>query len=382
VIVSEVDAGFLSLGQPAARAAAQRAAASGRLQRTLLVHGPAGAGKGAFVDDLLALLFCTDTDASRRPCNACRGCRDARLHRHPDLVIGSPERWREERSTGESIVSAARRWLLDSAGAPVTAEYRVLLVEGADRANEQIQNALLKALEEPSPRQMFILVADEPSRLLPTIRSRAQSLRVGSVPHHELVAWLVDRERLPADQADALAHIAGGLPGRAIGFARNPALVEWRRRTQDQLLELLARGRADRFGSVRDLLDEAGRLVAALPDEAGEPGEAREPTESATQRPVAAAQRAAALLIIETWLGLTRDLLLAAAGRPDLAPAVQLVPGVEAAAHGLGAKPLLAFVELLERIAAGLRENAAPRLALEVAMLAWPTTDVSGAATR
>jgi DNA polymerase III delta prime subunit len=385
VTVSEVDAGFLSLGQPTARAAAQRAAASGRLQRTLLVHGPVGAGKGAFVDDLLALLFCVDPDASRRPCNACRGCRDARLRRHPDLVIGSPERWREDRSTGESIVSAARRWLLDSAGAPVAAEHRVLLVEGADRANEQIQNALLKALEEPSPRQMFILVADEPSRLLPTIRSRAQSLRVGSVPHDELVAWLIGRERLPADQADALARVAGGLPGRAIGFARNPALVEWRRRTQDQLLELLARGRADRFASVRDLLDEAGRLGAALPDDAGdpvEPREAGEAGENAAQRPVPAAQRAAALLIVDAWLGLARDLLLATAGRPDLAPAVQLVPGVQVAAQRLGAQPLLAFVALLERIAAGLRENAAPRLALEVAMLAWPTTDAIGAAAR
>jgi DNA polymerase III gamma/tau subunit len=381
-MVSEVEAGFLSLGQPTARAAALRAAASGRLQRTLLVHGPAGAGKGAFVDDLLALLFCVDPDVSLRPCNSCRGCRDARLRRHPDLVIGSPEQWREERSTGESIVSAARRWLLDSAGAPVGAEHRVLLVEGADRANEQIQNALLKALEEPSPRQMFILVADEPSRLLPTIRSRAQSLRVGSVAHEQLVAWLIGRERLPADQADALARIAGGLPGRAIGFARNPALVEWRRRTQDQLIELLRHGRADRFGSVRDLLEEAGRLVAAQPDEAGDAGEAVERGEVAMQRPVAAAQRAAAVLIVDTWIGLARDLLLVAAGRPGLAPVVQLVPGVEEAAHRLSVRSLLSFVELLERISAGLRENAAPRLALEVAMLAWPAADATGTASR
>jgi len=370
-MVSEVDPGFLSLGQPTARSAALRAASSGRLQRTLLVHGPAGSGKGAFVDDLLALLFCTDADPSRRPCNACRGCRDARARRHADLVIGSPERWREDRSTGESIVAAARRWLLDSAGAPVDGERRVLLVEGADRANEQIQNALLKALEEPSPRQMFILVADEPSRLLPTIRSRAQSLRVGSVPHHDLVAWLVDRERLPADQAEALAHIAGGLPGRAIGFARNPSLIEWRRRTQDQLLQLLGRGRAERFASVRDLLDEAGRLGATAPED---PPEA---IDDAAQRVVPSAQRAAALLIVDAWLGLTRDLLVAAAGRPGLAPATQLVPGIGAVAQRLRAQPLVAFIELLEAIAAGLRENAAPRLALEVAMLHWPSADPS-----
>jgi DNA polymerase III delta prime subunit len=372
-MVSEVDGGFLSLGHMTARAAALRAAGGGRLQRTLLVHGPAGAGKGAFVDDLLALLFCTDPDVSSRPCNACRGCRDARGRRHPDLVVGSPERWRDDRSTGESIVSAARRWLLESAGAPVASEVRVVLVEGADRANEQIQNALLKALEEPSPRQMFILVADEPSRVLPTIRSRAQSLRIGSVPHGELVAWLVDRERLPADQADALARIAGGLPGRAIGFARNPALVDWRRRTQDQLLELLGRGRADRFGSVRDLLDEAGRL--GLTDEADDPSEG-------AQRPVPAVQRAAAQLIVDAWLGLTRDLLLTSVGRSDLAPSAQLVPGVRSAADRLSPAPLLAFVELLEQIAAGLYENAAPRLALEVAMLAWPTPFAGGATNR
>ena len=47
--------------------------------------------QGAFVDDLLALAFCKDADPARRPCNACRGCRDARARAHPDLVIGSPE---------------------------------------------------------------------------------------------------------------------------------------------------------------------------------------------------------------------------------------------------------------------------------------------------
>jgi DNA polymerase III delta subunit-like protein len=367
VVSSEVDVGFLSLGQSTARTAALQAAASGRLQRTLLVHGPPGAGKGAFVDDLLALLFCEQGNVSQRPCNACRGCRDARARTHPDLVVASPERWRDERSAGESIVSVARRWLIESAGAPVVGERRVLLVVGADRANEQIQNALLKALEEPGPRQMFVLVADEPSRLLPTIRSRAQSLRVGAVPHDELVAWLVDRERIPADQADALARIASGLPGRAIGFARTPSLVEWRRHTQDQLLELLDRGRADRFASVHDLLDDAGRLVAGGTDEP------IEVVDDPTSRPIPAAQRAAALLVVDAWLGLTRDLLLAAAGRPSLTPTAQLVPGMEGAAARIGIATLVPFVELLDRIGDGLRENAAPRLALEVAMLAWPT---------
>ncbi len=359
-------AGFLSLGQATSRTIAQRSAASGRLQRTLLVHGPAGSGKGAFVDDLLALLLCRAADGER-PCNACQGCRQARARTHPDLVIGSPERWREERSTGESIVAAARRWLADSAGAPIAGERRIVVVEGVDRANEQTQNALLKALEEPTSRHMFVLVADEPTRVLPTIRSRSQSLRVGSVPRAELVAWLVDRERLPADQADALARIAGGMPGTAIGYARTPRLVDWRRRTQRELLGLLARGRADRFSSVRDLLDDAARIGVEQPNES-EPAVVEEEA-----RPTGGAQREAALLIVEAWLGLARDLAVAAAGRAEMAASATLEPELAMIAERIGQPAIRDFIALLERIRDGLRQNAAPRLALEVAMLAWPT---------
>ena len=359
-------AGFLSLGQATSRTIAQRSAARGRLQRTLLVHGPAGSGKGAFVDDLLALLFCQASDGER-PCNNCPGCRHARARTHPDLVVGSPDRWREERSTGESIVSAARSWLANSAGAPIAGERRVVLVEGVDRANEQTQNALLKALEEPTERHMFVLVADEPTRVLPTIRSRSQALRIGSVPRAELVDWLVDRERLPVDQADALARIAGGMAGTAIGYARAPQLVDWRRRTQRELLGLLDRGRADRFGSVRDLLDDAARLGA-------EPSPASEaPPGEDGVRVTGGAQREAALLIVDAWLGLTRDLMVAAAGRPEIAVSAALDPELQDVARRIGAEAIRDFIALLERIRDGLRRNAAPRLALEVAMLSWPT---------
>jgi DNA polymerase III gamma/tau subunit len=359
-------AGFLSLGQTTSRTIALQSAARGRLQRTLLVHGPAGSGKGAFVDDLVALLLCQAVDGER-PCNVCPGCRQARARTHPDLVIGSPERWREDRSTGESIVAAARRWLADTAGAPIVGERRVILVEGVDRANEQTQNALLKALEEPTARHMFVLVADEPTRVLPTIRSRSQSLRVGSVPRADLVAWLVDRERLPVDQADALARIAGGMPGTAIGYARAPRLVDWRRRTQRELLGLLGRGRADRFSSVRDLLDDAARIGVEQPTE----GDANATDDEA--RPTGGAQREAALLIVDAWLGLARDLLVTAAGRPEIAAAAALDPELPSVAERIGQDALRGFIALLERIRDALRQNAAPRLALEVAMLAWPT---------
>lgn len=348
---------------------ASRAAAGGRSGRSVLVHGPPGAGKDAFVDDLLALAFCGDPDPTRRPCNACRGCRDARARSHPDLVIGSPDAWRELRSTGESIVAAARRWLLDGAGAPISASRRVVLVEHADRASEQIQNALLKALEEPTDRHVFILVADDLSRLLPTIRSRCQPLRIGPVPRAELVEHLMAVRRLPADQADALARISNGLAGAALGYADRADLIEWRRRVQQTLLAQLERGPADRFEAVRDLLDdtvpmEGPTLAAATLDPGAEP--ARGP---------AAAQRAAAALIVASWIDLSRDLLVSSADRAALAPAGELAPDLTRVAVRLEISELSAMIRLLEQIADGLRENAAPRLALERAMIAWPRLD-------
>ena len=364
-------AGFRSLGQATARAIVVRAAAHDRLQRTLLVHGPAGAGKDGFVEDLIALLLCTAPDSTQRPCNVCRGCREARLRSHPDLVIGSPESWRDDRSGTGSIVATARRWLAESAGAPIAGERRVVLIEGVDRANEQIQNALLKALEEPTGRHVFVLVADEVSRVLPTIRSRAQALRMGAVPREELTSWLIDRHRIPADQADALARISEGHSGTAAEFVKNPALVTWRRKAEHELLDLLGRGPADRFASARDMLDEASRLHAQPVAEA-------DATQDEEGRRIATAfQRAGALRIVDAWISLARDLLVTNAGRPDLAPSATLELDVAGAADRIDTTRLPVFVGLLERTREGLLQNAAPQLALQVAMLSWPRVESS-----
>ena len=123
---------------------------------------------------------------------------------------------------GESIVAVARRWLLASAGSPILADQRVILIEGADRANEQTQNALLKALEEPSPRQMFVLIADEPGRLLPTIRSRAQPLRVGPVEAGCGTGWSSTSAQTPTDRAELLPAWPAGSPGARSDMRGSP----------------------------------------------------------------------------------------------------------------------------------------------------------------
>jgi hypothetical protein len=150
------------------------------------------------------------------------------------------------------------------------------------------------------------------------------------------------------------------MSGTAVAYSRNRELLDWRRRVQSSLLSLLELGRADRFGSIRDLLDDT---VALIPSRAAEDEEPRTP---------ASVQREAALLLVDAWIGLARDLLVAAAGRPDLAPSGELAADLAETGTRIGTEPLLALLRRLERIHAGLRENAAPKLALEAGMLAWP----------
>ena len=160
-------------------------------------------------------------------------------------------------------MAAARRWLADVSGAPIMARWRVIVIEHADVATEGVQNALLKALEEPGERQLFILVADDVRRLLPTIRSRARPVRLGRVPLAALTELIAASTPATDEQAAALARLADGRVGNALLLADKPELVEWRRRVQQELIALVERGRAERMASVRELIDEAARLSPA-----------------------------------------------------------------------------------------------------------------------
>ena len=84
-------------------------------------------------------------------------------------------------------------------------------------------------------------------------------------------------------------------------------------------------------------------------------------------------RRAVATAIVEAWISLARDLMVANAGRADAAPTGELIPELPDVAGRLDVRQVAGFIGLLEEIHGGLAQNASPRLALEVAMLAWPT---------
>jgi DNA polymerase-3 subunit delta' len=130
---------------------------------------------------------------------------------------------------------------------PYEAAVRVVAIEGAQTMNPEASNALLKMLEEPPDRTIFILTAPTPGDLLPTIASRCQTVRFHPLPQARVAALLEERYGVPPQEADILALLAGGSPGR-IAVARPVDRQAWigrRRWILERLSEMLIRSGRD-----------------------------------------------------------------------------------------------------------------------------------------
>ena len=187
-------------------------ASRARPAQALLIGGPAGVGKRALARAWAHALLC-EAPVAGAACGECEACHWLAAGSHPDLRVVTLEE--KELKGGE--VRQARQIEVDQARDAVAfvqlsthrAGHRVLIVDPADALNLAAANALLKVIEEPPPGTVFLLVADHPRQLLPTLRSRSQRIDVGLPPRAEAEAWLAAAG--VGDAATRLA-LAGGAP--------------------------------------------------------------------------------------------------------------------------------------------------------------------------
>jgi DNA polymerase-3 subunit delta' len=202
------------------------ALARGRLHHAWLLTGPEGVGKATFAyraarrllgarpDPRFGLLGSSPEDPVSR---------QVASRSHPDLLV--LERDGEDGKARKHIsVDDARRLPEFFAKAPASAPYRVAIIDAADDMNVNAANALLKTLEEPPARGVLFLVSHAPGGLIATIRSRCRRLAFPAWSEARVQAFVEARTGLPADQAQRLARMAKGAPGRAVAMAEEGAL--------------------------------------------------------------------------------------------------------------------------------------------------------------
>jgi len=237
------------VGQDAVVAVLQRAVAGDphAMSHAWLITGPPGSGRSNAARAFAAALQCV-----RGGCGECSACRTSLSGAHPDVTLVRTE----QLSIG---VDEVRELVRRAAMSPTLGRHQVIVVEDADRVTERGADALLKSIEEPAARTVWLLCAPTPDDVVVTIRSRCRRVEL-SIPTAAAVAdLLVRRDGVPSELAAFAARVAQGHIGRARQLARNEAA----RIRRADLLKLPAR-----LVSLPDCLTAAANLVEAATEEA------------------------------------------------------------------------------------------------------------------
>jgi len=242
------------IGQPNAVDALRRAAADAHagadagsaMSHAWLFVGPPGAGRST-----AAILFAAALACPQGGCGECAECKAVLNDEHVDVIRFIPQQIFITRDEAEQLLHS-------SALMPSRSRYRVIIVEDADRLNEVSGNMLLKSVEEPPARTVWILCSPSQDDVLPTIRSRCRVLGLATPPWRD-VASLLQREGIDAALAAYAARAAQGHVGRARGLATDDAT----RRRRADILRI-----PTQLTDIASCFSAAGDIVTAATEEA------------------------------------------------------------------------------------------------------------------
>jgi DNA polymerase-3 subunit delta' len=237
-------------------AAARSGEESQEMTHAWLFTGPPGSGRSSAAVAFACALICTQNG-----CGNCADCRAAKAGTHADVEI--------IRTEGLSIkIEEIRELLTRVAWAPAMGGWRVVVMEDADRLTESAANALLKAIEEPGNRTVWLLCAPTLHDVLPTIRSRCRHLQLVTPSTKDVAEVLSNREGISPAMADYAARASQGHIGRARYLASDETIRN--RRNTIIKLPMQINDLASAFKAAETVLNlatEEAEIAAAARDE-------------------------------------------------------------------------------------------------------------------
>ena len=239
-------------------AASRTGSDSQEMTHAWVFTGPPGSGRSSAAVAFAQALICPN-----QGCGACNECQSAATGGHPDVEV--------VRTEGLSIkVEEVRDLLTRVAWAPSMGGWRVVVMEDADRLTESAANALLKAIEEPGTRTVWLLCAPTLHDVLPTIRSRCRHLQLRTPSIDAVTQVLIKRDNISPTMADFAARVSQGHIGRARYLATNESVLSNRKVIMQLPLQL---------GSLAAAFHAAQTLIDLATDEASTSSERRDEKE-------------------------------------------------------------------------------------------------------
>lgn len=362
------------IGQDEAIGVVEAAAAAGDgggMTHSWLITGPPGSGRSNLAYAFAAALLGGDEVTERQ----------VLARTHPDLAVLSTDR---------VIISIdeVRQLVASSQYSPSVGRYRVMIIEDADRMAERTSNVLLKALEEPPPRTVWILCAPSEADLIPTIRSRVRTVRLRVPSVDDVASLLVRRDGVDPQLAALAARHAQSHIGMAHRLATNAEARDRRARTLDIMLGLnrmadavvaaaslleIAKSDAEAITQERDS-EERDAALRALGIEPGGtiPAALRAQLKALDEdqkRRATRSLRDGIDRILVDVLSLFRDILLVQLGVPGEPVNGDLLDRVSEAASRSSAAQTLATMDAIAVARRRIDSNVAPVLALEAMLV-------------
>jgi DNA polymerase-3 subunit delta' len=237
-------------------AASRTGSDSQEMTHAWVFTGPPGSGRSSAAVAFAQALIC-----SKQGCGACNECQSAATGGHPDVEV--------IRTEGLSIkVEEIRELLTRVAWAPSMGGWRVVVMEDADRLTESAANALLKAIEEPGTRTVWLLCAPTLHDVLATIRSRCRHLQLRTPSIEAVTQVLIRRDNISPTMADFAARVSQGHIGRAKFIATNESVRSNRKVIMQLPLQLGSLAAA--FQAAQILVDIATTEAHATSEERDE----------------------------------------------------------------------------------------------------------------
>ena len=237
------------VGQASVMSRLQQAVA-GDMTHAWLFTGPPGSGRSN-----AAIAFAAALQCEQGGCGQCPSCHQVTVGSHPDVRITRTDKL----SLG---VDEVRELVRNSALTPTGRRWQVLIIEDADRLTEQAANALLKAIEEPNARTVWLLCAPTVEDVLPTIRSRTRLMVLATPSTADVADFLVRVDGIAPEIASYAARASQSHIGRARALARDPETQRRRREVVGIPAKLTGLGGA--MASAANLNDLAKEEADAL----------------------------------------------------------------------------------------------------------------------
>lgn len=313
----------------------RRSMLKGRQRHGYLITGASSLGKRTLALAFAGALNCETADIAARPCGECRACRAIGRSNDPDLIMAEGEK-------GAPLkIDAIREVTRLLALKPYAARYRIAVLADFDLVAPLAQDALLKTLEEPADHAILIVLASSSERVLPTIRSRAQTIPLRPASLGLIKAALVERG-CEEERADLIARLSGGRAGWALAAMRDDELLIHRGEMLDTLRDVVAGGRLGRIKRAEGLNKRYGKDKASVRG------------------------------ILEIWLTYWRDVLLQCHDSPVKPCNSDRADEIRTLALRIEPGSARAALEATRRTIDALSTNANVRLALDALFLEYP----------